>query len=52
MVLELMGAELIEMLVKSHSIPETLDVIEDFCLGFSPCWINPFFDLFAVQKAE
>jgi hypothetical protein len=28
--LELMGAELIEMLVASHSIVETLDVIEDF----------------------
>ena len=26
----LMGAELIEMLVASHSIVETLDVIEDF----------------------
>ncbi len=28
--LELMGAELIEMLVASNSIVETLDVIEDF----------------------
>jgi hypothetical protein len=28
--LELMGAELIEMLVASNTIVETLDVIEDF----------------------
>jgi hypothetical protein len=28
--LELMGAELIEMLVAPNSIVETLDVIEDF----------------------
>jgi hypothetical protein len=27
---ELMGAELIEMLVASHSFVENLDVIEDF----------------------
>ena len=28
-----MGAELIEMVVASNSIEETLDVIEDICLG-------------------
>jgi hypothetical protein len=28
--LELMGAELIEMLVASNTIVETIDVIEDF----------------------
>jgi hypothetical protein len=28
--LELIGAELVEMLVASNSIVETLDVIEDF----------------------
>ena len=47
-----MGAELIEMLVASNSILETLDVIEDFRLGFSPCLVNPLFDLFALQAAE
>jgi len=50
--LELLGAELIEMLVPSNSIVETLDVIEDFRLGLSPCAVNPSFDPFALEVAE
>ncbi len=47
-----MGAELIEMLVAPDSIVETLDVIEDFRLGLSPCLVNTLFDLLALQAAE
>ena len=47
-----MGAELIEMLVASNTIVETLDVVEDFRLGLVPCGVNPLFDLFALQVAE
>ena len=47
-----MGVELIEMLMASNSIVKILDVIEDFWLGFSPCLVNPFFDLFTLQTAE
>jgi hypothetical protein len=50
--LELIGAELIEMLVASNSIVETLDVIEDFRLGLSPCAVNPLLDLLAFQITE
>ena len=49
---ELKGAELIEMLVASNSIVETLDVIEDVRLGFSPSLVNPLLDLFALQITE
>jgi len=44
--LELIKAELIEVLVATNSIVETLDVIEDFRLGLSPCAVNPPFDAF------
>jgi hypothetical protein len=47
-----MGAELIEMLMAPNSIVETLDVIEDFRLGLSPCAVNPPFDPFALEVAE
>ena len=40
------------MLVASHSVEENLDVIEDFGLGLSPYWVNPLFDLSALQAAE
>jgi hypothetical protein len=39
--LELIGAELIEVLVTPNSIVETLDVIEDFRLDLSPYSVNP-----------
>ena len=42
---ELMGAELIEMLVASSPIVETLVVIENICLGLSPGAVNLRFDL-------
>ncbi len=50
--LELLGAELIEMLVSSNSIVETLDVIEDFRFSFSPSLVNPLLDLLALQVTE
>ena len=36
----------------SNSIVETLDVIEDVRLGFSPCAVNSLLDLLALQVAE
>jgi hypothetical protein len=50
--LELIGAELIEVLVTPNSIVETLYVIEDFRLGLSPCAVNPPFDAFTLEVAE
>ena len=47
-----MGADLIEVLVASNTIVETLNVVEDFRLGLVPCGVNPLFDLFALQVAE
>ena len=35
-----------------NSIVETLDVIEDFRLGLSPCAVYPPFDAFTFQVAE
>ena len=40
------------MLVASNSIVETLDVIEDVRLGFSPSLVNSLLDLFALQITE
>ncbi len=40
------------MLVASNSIVETLDVIEDVRLGFSPSLVNPLLDLLALQVTE
>ena len=50
--LELMGTELIKMLMAPNTIVETLDVIEDFRLGFCPSLVNPLLDLFALQITE
>ena len=47
-----MGTELIEMLMAPNTIVETLDVIEDFRLGFCPSLVNPLLDLFALQITE
>jgi hypothetical protein len=35
-----------------NSIVETLDVIEDVRLGFSPCAVNSLLDLLALQVTE
>ena len=50
--LELLGTELIEVLVASNAIVVTLDVIEDFRFGLSPCWVNPLLNLLALQVTE
>jgi hypothetical protein len=50
--LELIGAELIEVLVTPNSIVETLDVIKDVLLGLSPCLVNPLLDFFTLQVTE
>jgi hypothetical protein len=50
--LELIGVELIEVLVTPNSIVETLDVIEDFLLGISPWTANTLLDPFTLEVAE
>jgi hypothetical protein len=50
--LELMGTELIEMLMAQNTIVETLDVIEDFLPGFFSRFVDPLFDLRTLQVAE
>ena len=40
------------VLVTPHSIGETLDVIEDFRLGLSPCAVSPPFGTFTIEVAE
>ena len=47
-----MGAELIEMLVASNSIVETLDVIEDFLLGLCSGAVDQLLDLLTRQVTE
>jgi hypothetical protein len=47
-----MGVRLIEILVASHSVVETLDVIEDFWPALSSGALNPLLDLFALQITE
>ncbi len=47
--LELMGADLIQILMALNSIVETLDVIEDFRLGLSLGLVNPPFDALARE---
>lgn len=50
--LELMGVRLIEILVASHSVVETFDVIEDFWPALSSGALNPLLDLFALQITD
>jgi hypothetical protein len=50
--LELMRTELIEMLVAPNTIVETLDVIEDFRLGLSPCESPRKLDRLSLEQLE
>ena len=50
--LELVGAELIEVLVTPNLTVETLNVIEDFRLDLGPCVVDPLLDQFALEVAE
>ena len=50
--LELIGTELIEALLTSNSIVESLGVIEVVRFGLSPCTLNLLLDLFTLEVAE